>query len=136
MRLASSALLFGVLLACTTAVGLSAQNPGGSPEGKALKNPVATSAESVAAGQALYGRNCRFCHGATAKGDGAMAPKNSHPSDLTDAKWVRGATDGEIYKVIHQGAGPGYVMKGYSGRLTDADIWNIVNYLRSIGPKK
>ena len=27
-------------------------------------------------------------------------------------------------------------MKGYKGRIADTEIWNIVNYLRSIGPKK
>jgi len=27
-------------------------------------------------------------------------------------------------------------MKGYKGRMTDTDMWNVVNYLRSVGPKK
>jgi mono/diheme cytochrome c family protein len=65
-----------------------------------------------------------------------MAPKDSHPSDLTDAKWDRGATDGEIFLVIRDGAGPDMKMKGYKGRMTDNDMWNVVNYLRSVGPKK
>jgi mono/diheme cytochrome c family protein len=128
--------MFGLVFALTAITALSAQNPGGSPEGKALKNPVAATAESIAAGQAAYAKNCRFCHGAEAKGDGTMAPKDSHPSDLTDAKWDRGSTDGEIFMVVRDGAGPEFKMKGYKGRLADNDIWNIVNYLRSIGPKK
>jgi len=136
MNRVSSSLMFGLGLALVAATTLSAQNPGGSAEGKALKNPVAASADSIAAGQAAYAKNCRFCHGPEAKGDGPMAPKDSHPSDLTDAKWDRGATDGEIFMVIQQGAGPEMKMKGYKGRLADADTWNIVNYLRSLGPKK
>jgi mono/diheme cytochrome c family protein len=128
--------MFGFALAFAAAVSLSAQNPGGSAEGKALKNPVAASAQSIEAGKAAYTKNCRFCHGPEAKGDGPMAPKDSHPSDLTDAKWDRGSTDGEIFMVIQQGAGPEMKMKGYKGRMTDADTWNVVNYLRSIGPKK
>jgi mono/diheme cytochrome c family protein len=72
----------------------------------------------------------------SAKGDGTMAPKDTHPSDLTDAKWDRGGTDGEIFLVIQQGAAPDMKMKGYKGRLTDTDIWNIVNYLRSLPKKK
>ncbi len=131
-----SSLLFGLGVAFATVVTISAQNPGGSAEGKAMKNPVASSAASIAAGQAAYAKNCRFCHGAEAKGDGTMAPKDSHPSDLTDAKWDRGATDGEIFLVIRDGAGPEMKMKGYKGRMQDADIWNVVNYLRSLGPKK
>lgn len=85
-----SSLMFGLGLALVAATSLSAQGLGGSAEGKAMKNPVATSATSVAAGQALYAKNCRFCHGPEAKGNGPMAPKDTHPSDLTDAKWDRG----------------------------------------------
>ena len=132
----SSSLMFGLGLALVAVTTLSAQNPGGSPEGKAMKNPVASSAESIASGQAAYAKNCRFCHGPEAKGDGTMAPKDSHPSDLTDAKWDRGATDGEIFLVIRDGAGPDMKMKGYKGRIADNEIWNIVNYVRSLGPKK
>lgn len=131
-----SSLIFGLGLALVAATSLSAQNPGGSPAGKAMKNPVKSSAESIAAGQALYAKNCRFCHGPEAKGNGPMAPKDSHPSDLTDAKWDRGSTDGEIFLVIRDGAGPDMKMKGYKGRMSDTDIWNTVNYLRSLGPKK
>ena len=118
------------------AVNLGAQNPGGSPEGKALKNPVPTSAASIAAGQALYTKNCQFCNGPKALGDGPLAPKDSHPADLTDATWVRGSTDGEIFKVIMEGAGPELKMKGVKGRIPDNDVWNLVNFLRSLGPKK
>ncbi len=116
-------------------VALGAQNPGGSPEGKALKNPVAPTAASVAAGMALYTKNCQFCHGPKGLGDGPLAPKGSKPADLTDAKWDRGATDGEVFKVIMEGAAPDLKMKGVKGRLADADVWNLVNYVRSIGPK-
>jgi mono/diheme cytochrome c family protein len=97
-----------------------------------MKNPVAANAESIAAGKAAYAKNCRFCHGADAKGNGPMAPQGTHPSDLTDAKWDRGSSDGDIFTVIRDGAGPKFDMKGYKGKLSDADIWNVVNYLRSI----
>jgi len=107
----------------------------GNPEAAKMKNPVASSAESIAAGKAAFTKNCRFCHGADAKGNGPMAPKDTHPSDLTDAKWDRGSSDGEIFAVIRDGAGPKFDMKGYKGKLTDTDIWNVVNFLRSIGAK-
>ena len=136
MHRVSSALLFGFGLVLVAITSVSAQNPGRSPAGMAMKNPVAASSESIAAGQQAYTRNCRYCHGTDAKGNGPMAPKDAHPSDLTDAKWDRGATDGEIFMVLREGAGPEYKMKGYKGRLTDNDMWNIVNYLRSVGPKQ
>ena len=107
----------------------------GNPEAAKLKNPVPSSAASIASGKALFAKNCRFCHGADAKGNGPMAPKDTHPSDLTDAKWERGGTDGEIFAVIRDGAGPKFDMKGYKSKMSETDMWNIVNYLRSIGTK-
>ncbi len=126
--------LIGVLVCAWAAVAL-AQNPGGSDAGKKMKNPVPATPESVAAGKALFQKNCRFCHGPEAKGNGPMAPEGTHPSDLTDAKWDRGSTDGEIFLVIRDGAGPKFDMKGYKSKLAETDIWNLVNFLRSIGPK-
>src|SRR5205823_14160039 len=104
MRRAAAVLISGLVLAMVVTV--SAQLPGGSDAGKKMKNPVAPSKESVEAGKALFQKNCRFCHGADAKGDGPMAPKDTHPSNLTDDKWDRGSTDGEIFLVIANGAGP------------------------------
>ena len=112
-----------------------AQEPGGSAAGKALKNPVASSAESIGAGKGLFQKNCRFCHGTDAKGNGPMAPEGTHPSNLTDDKWDRGSTDGEIFLVISNGAGPKFDMKGYKAKMTEPDIWNVVNFLRSVQAK-
>jgi len=126
---------FTLALVALLASPVSAQNPGGSPEGKQMKNPVASSPESIKAGQALFQKNCRFCHGADAKGNGPMAPEGTHPSNLTDDKWDRGSTDGEIFLVIRDGAGPKFDMKGYKSKMSETDIWNVVNYLRSLQGK-
>jgi mono/diheme cytochrome c family protein len=138
MRRTSTALTAGFALAflavAILSVGTSAQNIGGSPEARKVKNPVAATAESSAAGKALFMKNCRFCHGEDAKGDGPMAPKDTHPANLVDDKWDRGSTDGEIFAVIRNGAGPKFDMKPQKA-LSDQDIWNIINYLRSIGPQ-
>src|SRR5216117_3320490 len=138
MRRVSNGFLPALVLALLALVAASAaaQNPGGSAEGKKLKNPVASTPESIKGGQASFQKYCRFCHGADAKGDGPMAPKDTHPSNLTDAKWDRGDTDGEIYMVIANGAGPKFDMKGNKSKMSDTDMWNIVNYLRSVGPAK
>ena len=136
MRRISSAILFGFALALVAITAVSAQSPGGSPDGKKMKIPVASSADSIAAGQAFYTKNCRFCHDPDAKGERPTAPMDTHPSDLTDAKWDRGVTDGELFLVLRDGAGPDFKMKGYKGRTSETDMWNVINYLLSIGPKK
>jgi len=104
------------------------------PEAAKVKNPVPANAESIAAGKAVYEKNCRSCHGDTGKGDGKMGEQlDPKPSNLTDAEWKHGSTDGEIYKVIHDGSAK-TGMKAYGRKLTDHEIWDVVNYIRSIGP--
>lgn len=120
-------------------IGLMAGGEQATPRAVAakLKNPVATSAASVASGQVLYAKYCRFCHGASGRADSASAPKDMKPSNLTDATWDRGSTDGEIFAVIQDGAGPEFKMKGLKGKITEQDTWHIVNYVRSLaGAKK
>jgi mono/diheme cytochrome c family protein len=135
MRRIFSSVVVGLGVALVAITAVSAQNPGGSDEGKKLKNPVPSSADSIAAGQAAFTKNCRFCHGADAKGNGPMAPEGTHPPNLTDDTWDRGSTDGEIFLVIRDGAAPKFDMKGYKSKMTEPEIWNIVNYLRSLQAK-
>jgi mono/diheme cytochrome c family protein len=123
-----------VCIAISSAI-VAAQNPGGSPEARKVRNPVAPTTASVEKGAQLYQKNCEFCHGPGGLGDGRLAPKGVHPANLTDEEWVRGSTDGEIFAVIANGAGPEFKMKGVKGRVSDTDIWNIVNYIRTLGPK-
>ena len=104
----------------------------GATKGAALKNPVAATPASIAAGQASFQKYCRFCHGADAKGDGPQAPKDTHPPNLTDDKWDHGSTDAEIFTSIKDGIGPKFDMKGFNSKLTPQEMWSIVNYLRSL----
>ena len=60
-----------------------------------------------------------------------MDPK---PADLTDAQWKHGSSDGEIYTVIRSGV-KGTGMKSFTKKLTAHQIWDVVNYLRTLGPK-
>jgi mono/diheme cytochrome c family protein len=137
MRRVSNGFLpaLAIVLVALAAASAVAQNIGGSPEGKKLKNPVPSTPESIKAGQASFQKYCRFCHNADAKGNGPMAPKDTHPSDLTDAKWDRGSTDGELFMVIKEGAGPKFDMKGFKSKMTDQEIWNVINYLHSLQAK-
>ncbi len=133
----SSSVFCGIALACAFVGGLQAQSHGngGNAEARKLKNPVEATAQSLAAGRELFTKNCRSCHGADGKGEGPMKPKDSHPSNLTDADWQRGGSDGEIYAVLRDGAGPEFIMRGYKSRMTDKDLWHLVNYVKSLGSK-
>jgi mono/diheme cytochrome c family protein len=104
------------------------------PEAQKLKNPVTPDAASIEEGRKLYLRHCASCHGAGGKGDGSMALAGGTPANLVDETWDHGSTDGEIFVVIRDGSSSD--MEGYKEKLSDKQIWQIVNYLRSIGAKK
>jgi mono/diheme cytochrome c family protein len=129
----------GVLWSVALATSLVAAEGGQTTpraEAAKLKNPTAANAASVASGQQLFQKYCRFCHGATGAGDSPSAPKDMKPSNLADTTWDRGSSDGEIFVVIQEGAGPDYKMKGLKGKVSDADTWHLVNYVRSLGGVK
>jgi mono/diheme cytochrome c family protein len=137
MRRVPALLMTGLILfvAALSTVTTGAQSRGAASAAAAIKNPVATSATSVTAGAAAYKKYCAFCHGATAKGNGPLAPKDSMPPDLTDATWDHGSTDGEIFTLIANGGGATSKMIAFKGKMPVQDMWHIVNFLRSLGPK-
>jgi mono/diheme cytochrome c family protein len=98
--------------------------------GQALANPVEATSASVARGRQRYVFSCRQCHGNTGKGDGDMSHAGGVPSDFTDAVWQHGESDGEIFLVIRDGVTAD--MLGYQGQIPDEDMWNLVNYIKSL----
>jgi mono/diheme cytochrome c family protein len=121
----------GVLLAVVTSVVIIAQE---NPEAAKVKNPVAATPESIATGKQVYTRYCATCHGIN--GQGGSGSDISPPApNLTDDEWKRGSTDGEIFAVIKNGV-PDLTMEPWGNRIKDEDIWNVVNYVRSLAKKK
>jgi mono/diheme cytochrome c family protein len=122
-----------VALALGTALGavrivIAAQ---GNPEAAKVINPVSATPESIATGKRIYTRYCAVCHGIT--GEGGSGSDISAPApDLTDKEWKHGSTDGEIFYVIKNGVPPDLNMEPWTDRIEDADIWNVVNYVRSL----
>jgi mono/diheme cytochrome c family protein len=119
-------------LAALSVAVVSAQAP---KDAAKIKNPVKPTADSIAAGKTAYNKYCKFCHNEDATGNGALAPKDTHPPNLVDAKWDHGSTDGEIFTNIKEGVGPKFDMKPMKTKMMDTDIWNVVNYLRSLAKK-
>jgi mono/diheme cytochrome c family protein len=112
-----------------------AQKPGIAPAKRTLRNPVPATPASIADGREAYNKYCSHCHGSNGAGDGRFAPKDPSPPDLTDAKWDRGSSEADIFSVIWNGPAEKGTMKPLKGRVPEKDVWNIVNFVRSIGPQ-
>jgi mono/diheme cytochrome c family protein len=137
--------MFYLALALTGALALAPavaqeQHPAGGthhhPEAAKNQNPVKADETSIAAGKQVYEKNCANCHGKTGAGDGAMgAELNPKPSNFTDAEWKHGSSDGEIFAVIKDGV-KGTGMKSFNSKLTPHQMWDAINYLRTLAPAK
>lgn len=120
-----------LLLVAVTLIASTRQSR--NAEAQKLKNPETSNPESIEAGKKLYLRHCASCHGQGGKGDGGMALSGGTPSDLTDEKWDYGSSDGEIFTAIREGVSAD--MLEYKNKLDDQQIWQVVIFLRSIGPQ-
>jgi mono/diheme cytochrome c family protein len=49
--------------------------------------------------------------------------------------WDLGSSDGAIFDDIKNGIAPDFNMTPWKDRMKDDEIWNVVNYLRSIAKK-
>jgi mono/diheme cytochrome c family protein len=108
----------------------TAPKRGGNPEAAKLVNAVPSTPDSIAAGRRTFTRLCVRCHGPAGKGDGGGAGAGGQPADLTDQQWDYGASDGEIFTVVRDGTSAD--MEGYGEQIGDEDIWQLVNYIRSL----
>jgi len=92
------------------------------------ENPIAVSEESLAMGSALYSENCATCHGDDASGNGPLADTlSSPPADLRAHVPLHPA--GETFNYISNSF-PNSPMPAWKDRLSEEQIWHIVNYLR------
>lgn len=95
---------------------------------RALKNPLASSAENLADGKALYEKSCEMCHGERGKGDGAMAEMlKAQPADLSLA--FKSDTEGELFWKVSTGRDP---MPAFGKKLSREEIWKAIMYAKTI----
>jgi mono/diheme cytochrome c family protein len=84
---------------------------------------------AVAAGQALFQKNCTLCHGDTGEGDSAPA--------LKDKGFLNATDDSTIFSVVSSGI-PGTDMpawnESHGGPLTDEEVTQLVAFIRSWQP--
>jgi len=101
-------------------------------DAKKLKSPIPFTKKSINRGRTLFLGSCTACHGMDGK---AQVDVVADATDLTSPRlWRNGTTEGEIFKSIREGAGTG--MPPFKFQIhQDEDLWNLVNYIRSLWPE-
>ncbi len=79
------------------------------------------------AGEATYKAKCAMCHGADGTGNTPVG-KTMKVRSLKSDEDVK-MTDAELTKATKAGVGK---MQGYAGKLTDAQISDVVVYIRTL----
>ncbi len=83
------------------------------------------------AGKKIYLESCQSCHGPTGKGDSAMAAYLTPPPFDLSAKPTQAKPDAELRKIILKGR-PGTAMAGFEGAFEEAQLNDLIAYIRSI----
>jgi len=105
------------------------------PAGDAsLHSPLVSSPEVIEAGKKLYhGSDCTLCHGKEGDGKGVLARDiNMNTRNWHDPNSLAALTDGALFFTLARGKGR---MPGYEKRETPDQIWQMVDYIRSLGGK-
>ena len=122
-------LLFSALSAAQGATG-SQTIPANAAQ---LVNPIKPTPESLAQGKKYYGYDCAMCHGENGDGKGDVAVDEKLTlKDYRNPAALQSMTDGELFYVIKNGHGQ---MPPEGGRVKDTELWNLVNYIRSLSQK-
>ena len=101
------------------------------PPAAAPKNPVKSTPDSQAKAKSLYQIDCAMCHGDNGNGKTDLATSMGLTiDDWTDPKTLGSKEDWELFNVIRNGKGDKMPPES-SGRATDAEVWNLVIYMRS-----
>lgn len=98
----------------------------------AIRVPLCSAGKGdVAAGKQVYVKKCATCHGAAGEGKEAIAKMMKAEMHHLGSKEVQSKTDAELHKIIVRGSGK---MKPVAG-LTDAEVANLIAYVRSLAKK-
>jgi DMSO reductase family type II enzyme heme b subunit len=108
------------------------------PVRKDVKADPASRTRHLAAGGAIYVRNCMYCHGDNLDGQGHFAHGfNPAPANFTDPGTIAQLSEGYLFWRIAKG-GPGLpkesapwnsAMPAWEDRLTEEQIWQVIYYL-------
>jgi mono/diheme cytochrome c family protein len=105
----------------------------GYEDSRTVRKSMSMTQDSVARGKKIYTESCVVCHGVDGSGpEGRTYNVAKKARDLSEPLNYRyGSSDQAIFRTIFYGV-PSTPMGGYKKSLSQDDVWDIVNYLRSM----
>jgi mono/diheme cytochrome c family protein len=108
------------------------------PKGKEWKAPTADAskkstvkagdAAAISEGKAIWGKDCKSCHGIKGLGDGSKAEKiDISCGDFSSAAF-QSLSDGDLFYKTKIGRKP---MPSFKEKLSDTELWQVVAYMRT-----
>jgi mono/diheme cytochrome c family protein len=97
-----------------------------------IQNPYANDPASAERGRAIYQQYCQTCHGLNGDGNGpAAAGLRIRPATFRNPQhFLAPGMDGAHFWVVQYGDGRQGGMPAWQGTLTDAQMWDVVNYVK------
>jgi mono/diheme cytochrome c family protein len=94
---------------------------------------VKSTEESQTHARSIYKMDCAMCHGDKGDGKGDLVGDlGLKLRDLRDPDTLKDKTDGDLYRLIHDGKGQ---MPAEGDRIKPHDTWNLVTLVRSFAKK-
>ena len=84
------------------------------------------------AGRGIFQRFCKSCHGSDGRGTTLRDQTPSIP-DFTSQVWQQRRSPPELTTTIFEGKGT--VMPAFRGKLNEAQVRDLVNFLRALAPQ-
>ena len=124
-------LLIGIVVVVVLGLGIAIATGlfGGAPS---VTNPIPATTDSIARGSSTYAASCAQCHGVDARGGGPQSGTTAVPPPALSGPsgHLTVHSDADLFAFIHNGLPGG--MPSWAGTLTDNQIWDVVNFLRSL----
>jgi len=131
-------ILFGLAILAAF-MSTQTSNAQAKPKGKEWKVPAADAskkstvkagdAAAISEGKAIWGKDCKSCHGVKGLGDGTKAEKIDISCGDFSSKEFQTLSDGEMFYKTKIGRKP---MPSFKEKLSDSEIWAVVAYMRTM----
>ncbi len=107
------------------------------PRNVPATNPVASSSASIARGEQTFLARCTGCHGKKADGKGPnsldILPR---PRNLRNAAFVNSVSDHRVMESILYGVQGSAMPSWIDYGLSNSDVGDLVNFIRSLNPRR